>query len=403
MDLSEKFALQMEEGDFSETHDIMSPVMKLQMSEAALKQAWDTTRASIGAFVGLYDTTNEEVQEYNVIHVVLQYENNGMKVSFTYNKSGELDGLWLSYQPIEVEAVSNEEFKIQIDGDDYEISGMLTLPNNVDNPPVAILVHGSGTNDMDETIGGNKPFRDIAHGLARQGIGTIRYNEYLLEHIENAPSNYTIYDDSLNDASAAISYALTCNQVDSKQIYIIGHSLGGMMAPKIATDHEEVAGIILLAGSPRSLLEISLDQYKNLLEAEEDLSKEEKEELINQRIDEIQKINRLSGDKDEVILGVPASYWHSLNQIDHGEYAKNLEIPIHIMQGTEDFQVFVDIDYVQWQDILEDKDNVTFDLYEGLNHLFMESSGYKNVEEYLVKSTVAQEVIDDIAGYILDY
>ncbi|MDE7061294.1 MAG: lysophospholipase, partial [Lachnospiraceae bacterium] len=80
--------------------------------------------------------------------------------------------------------------------------------------------------------------------------------------------------------------------------------------------------------------------------------------------------------------------------------AKNLEIPILILQGDADFQVYPDRDYAAWQVLLEGKSNVTFQLFEGLNHLFMLSDGTMNVTEYDTKAQVAPEVIDAIAAWM---
>ncbi|MEG0252450.1 MAG: dienelactone hydrolase family protein, partial [Christensenellaceae bacterium] len=97
-------------------------------------------------------------------------------------------------------------------------------------------------------------------------------------------------------------------------------------------------------------------------------------------------------------LGISAKYWYSLNQIDTPKIASKLSIPMFFLQGTQDFQVSAEVDFEAWQ-ALELK-NAQFQLYDGLNHLFMQSDGTKSVEEYNKKSTVSPQVIADIAEFI---
>lgn len=60
----------------------------------------------------------------------------------------------------------------------YPLNGILSLPDIASaKVPAVVLVHGSGPADMDESIGANKPFRDIAEALSAQGIAVLRYDK----------------------------------------------------------------------------------------------------------------------------------------------------------------------------------------------------------------------------------
>jgi dienelactone hydrolase len=358
----------------------------------------------MGSYQKLYKSTETQNGEYKDIDVILRYENNGLDVRFVYNKSGKIDGLWINYYPFEEENVSNdrlEEVDITIGKAPYAVDGKLTLPIGAAKPPVVILVQGSGTHDMDETIGaaGNKPFRDLALGLAEQGIASIRYHERYFQYPELGTVT-TIEEDLLADASEAVSYAATCDKVDSGNIYVLGHSLGGMMAPKITQDHTEVAGIICLAGSPRKLEDISYDQQMAALDQTAGISALQKITMTKQVNAILDSIKNLKGAETEIFFGYPSSYWYSLNQIDTPKIADDLKIPILICQGSKDFQVYPDKDYTAWQELFYGHVNVTFRLYENLNHLFMPSSGKNDITDYNPKANVDQQVIDDVAGWI---
>ena len=89
-------------------------------------------------------------------------------------------------------------------GEKSSLEGILTLPKTSGSPPVVIMIPGSGPNDMDETIGENKPFADIAHGLAQRGIASFRFNKRSYEHPEELLGHVTVEDEILNDASNAV-------------------------------------------------------------------------------------------------------------------------------------------------------------------------------------------------------
>ena len=398
-ELSKKLALQMSKGEFNETHDTLSPLARDQISLKALEQAWKDTVADIGNYKSVREIRQEASGTGTAVYLILDYDNSGIQILFSYNTDKKLDGLWISFAPYDsvTHDDSFEEITISFGDSKNPLEGILTLPKDINNPPVAILIHGSGNHDADESIGVNKPFRDLAHGLARKGIAVIRYKE----NIPKSFDEFTIEDDSLDGAAHAIEYAQSCGKLDTDKIIIIGHSLGGMMAPKIASGNKEVDGIVSLAGSPRRLEDIVLDQVRVLSKADESISDVLYKLALAQTDAQVKKVKELKESSAEIILGYPASYWYSLNQIDTPIIVKDIDIPIFIAQGSKDFQVYADIDYMAWKELLKAKDNVTFRLYDNLNHLFMTTNGRMDTTEYNIKGTVEQKVIDDIAKWIL--
>lgn len=397
-ELSKELALQMVKGDFDQTHQLFSPMVKLQLTKNSLKSSWDTTVADLGDYKEIYSAEQMTEGAYQNIIIVLKYENNGLKITFTYNDKGKIDGLWMNYATAGMKLETTDVYAEQAirigEGGDYPVDGILTLPNGATKPPVLILVPGSGTHDWDESIGSgvNKPFRDIAHGLAEQGIATIRYQERLAAYPELASERVTIQLDSLDDVNAAIAFATGCDQIDTGRIYVLGHSLGGMLAPKIAADHKEVKGILCLAGSPRKLEDIVIDQQELFGNGDKKVMDEVRKQA--------KEVKGLTEESAGDYLGMPASYWYSLNLIDTPEILKTLTVPMFIAQGSADLQVYADRDYTAWQELLKDRKDVTFKLYDNLNHLFMASNGEKDLSEYLIPSSVDRQVIEDMAAWI---
>jgi hypothetical protein len=174
--------------------------------------------------------------------------------------------------------------------------------------------------------------------------------------------------------------------------------LGGTLAPRIASHDEELAGIILLAGSPRYLLDLWLEQTIYLASLDNEIDNVEAE-YIEMIEGEINKVDDPSVDNSEIILGASKAYWLDLKAYDTIETAKNLTIPVLILQGGRDYQVTLE-DFNGWKDGLDGRGNVTFKIYENLNHLFIIGSGVPTPAEYGIAGNVAQIVIEDIAEWV---
>lgn len=407
LELSKEYANQFVKLEFKKVVENSTEEVKKQISEEYLKSVWQSTVEALGAYIDIYSQDMESEDDKTIVKTVMKFEENGLLLTLSYNKEQQVKGLWFSYQSLEEENVESEkftEYDISVGSSDLSLEGKLTLPNGVSKPPVVILVQGSGTTDLDETVGavGNKPFRDIAHRLAERGIASIRYNKRFYQYADQATDHFTIYDEVLNDVSYAIDLAAADDRVDGSKIYIIGHSLGGMLAPKIATDNPEVAGIVSLAGTPRNLEDLIFDQAKDAMDLQTNLTEEDKIYAIGQYEEMIKSIKNLdNGNLGEAILGVTGYYWKSLNEIDTKSLVQELTIPMLFLQGSEDFQVYADVDFEEWKTILKGNENASFVLYDGLNHMFMKSNGLSDAKEYDIKGSVDVNVIEDIAEWIL--
>lgn len=407
---SEKFSEQMATGNFERVANEFTDEMEQQLTVDQLRAVWHNTASDIGQYQGIYKTEVSIRNNQANVAVVLNYERRGLTVILNYDANNQINGLFIRYSalPVSHEAKAHEKFEeseILIGSGEVRLKGLFTLPTGVKHPSIVILLHGSGPADMDGTIGmaANKPFQDIAHGLAEQGIASIRYNKRTWQYPELFTNDSTIQDEVVDDAMAAIQYAKHSNLINPQKIYILGHSMGGMLSPYIAKVSKDVAGIIVLAGSPRKLEDIILSQNIALINANADQS--QKDAIMSQLELEIAKVKAIKPtDAPTTILGVSSSYWSSLNEINTPLICKELQIPMLIMQGERDFQVLADVDYKMWQELLQGRDNVEFNLYKGLNHLFMPVNGAQEITTfqtaYDASNHVDKAVIVDIAEWI---
>ncbi len=393
-------------GNFNNFYKDYNEELKKSFTSDLLVSSWISVIQKSGPIKKYLGSTYTKQNGYNIVDSSFDAMLYNFKIIISYDKNGKPDGLHTRFSPKEPpEPKSSDKWEeVAVKVGDKELPGMLTLPKGVQKPPVLIMIQGSGPSDMNESLGTtpNRPFEDIAHGLADQGVATLRYNKSTYQYPNGGGD--TIQDEILDDAAAAVK--LLCNEkrVDENRIYVLGHSLGGIMAPKITTDNSQIKGFISLAGSLRTLQDIMLDQNITAVMAATSLTEQQKSDLILQVKSEINKTKTLEDGGTGFILGATTNYWKSLNAIDNLTLIKNLNVPMLIMQGSSDFQVYADKDYKLWQDTLQGRNNVTFKLYNGLSHLFMTNqispNGVADASLYNAPNHVDPQVIADIATWI---
>lgn len=403
---SKTLAMQVVSGDFASVTAEFNDTLKASLSEADFQTGWEQVMVSAGSFEEYYKTEIEEGSQ--VYHCILKFEESGVRLSFGYDADGKVQSIWTDFYAIPPELVENDRWKEQeisipftSNGTEYQLTGVLTLPVGTEKPPIVIFVQGSGQSDYNEAIHENRPFQDIAWGLAEKGIASIRYNKRYYQFPAQVPEAITVSDEVLEDVATAISFASGLESVENSRIYLIGHSLGGMLAPKIMKDNSQLAGMISLAGSPRHLADIVYDQNVDALNQMENINELQKQASLaqlKQMIDQVKSVSDLTD--TTALIGQPACYWASLNEIDTVALVKELTVPMLFLQGTADFQVKVDTDFAAWKEALEGHENAHFQVYDGLNHLFMKTNGKTDISEYDTPGHVDQAVIDDISAFI---
>jgi uncharacterized protein len=263
-----------------------------------------------------------------------------------------------------------------------------------------VLVHGSGPNDRDETVGAAKPFRDLAWGLASRGIAVLRYEKRTHQYgVKLATAtDLTVQQETIDDALAAVDLLRHTAEVDPKRVYVLGHSLGAMLAPRIGQRDPGIAGLIVMAGAARPLEDLVLEQISHLASRQGAPSEAEKKQIETLRA-EVAKVKALKPGATGTALGAPASYWLDLRGYNPPEAAKSLKQPLLILQGERDYQVTPD-NLEAWKKALAGRPNVTFKSYPKLNHLFIEGEGKSVPAEYQKPGHVSAAVIVDVAAWI---
>ena len=285
---------------------------------------------------------------------------------------------------------------------EYALPGTLTLPKGDGPFPVVVLVQGSGASDRDESIGALKPFRDLAVGLAEQGIATLRYDKrtYELPFHSNAISDLTVQDETVDDVLAAVDMLSQTGGIDANRIVVLGHSLGGSLLPRIKEQDEKgkVAGMVSVAGQARKLGDVIIEQADYLL-ALHAISAEQAAALKAQA--QMTLDPNLQDDGSGVkIINAPISYWLDFGQYKATDLAKTQTGPLLVMQGEKDYQVTME-DFALWKQELASRTDVTYKQYPNLVHSLVDIAGAKSLpSDAVTPANVPSAVITDIANWL---
>jgi len=293
----------------------------------------------------------------------------------------------------------------------YPLNGLLTLPGQIAVPvPAVVFVHGSGSSNMDEKVGKLTPFKDLADGLAAHGIASIRYDKRSFAHgwklLRDKSTVITVKEETIDDAILATEILRNDLRIDSDRIFIIGHSMGGMLAPRIDAEGGDFRGLIIMAGTPRKLEEVMIEQLEEAMTLMKGIPKKIAEKQAQKICDMFDGLYNLSDEearKKKVGGGTTLYYFKEMGEHDAPKYLTEIQKPMLIMQGKRDFQVKADKDFGAYQELLKDKGNVTYKLYENLNHVFVPSvygDITKAKQEYNIEQHISEEIIADIADWI---
>lgn len=289
-------------------------------------------------------------------------------------------------------------------GTEWALPGTLAVPAGRGPHPAVVLVHGSGPQDRDETGGLSKPFRDLAWGLASQGIAVLRYDKRTRVHGARfaAAKTYTVKEETVDDALAAVALLRRTPGVDAKRIFVLGHSLGGGLVPRIGAADPGVRGFVILAGYTRPLHDEIVRQYEYLFNSDGTLGDDERKLLEGARRNaaRVRALTAADAASAELLQGAPASYWLDLRDYSPPAAARQLRRPLLVLQGGRDYNVTMDA-FRDWQTALSGRRDADFKTYPKLDHAFLEGEGPgKDSDSAAAPRNVAPYVVADIADWI---
>lgn len=396
-------------GDTAAVHARFDAKMAAAVSAEQLAQGLASIKAGAGELQSRGEPTSDVREDGALVTQSLRFERAEVVAFVAFDKERRISGFALrppkapvvEVPPVPADA-AYEERELRIGDAANGLPATLAMPRGKGPFPAVVLVHGSGPQDRHSTIGPNRPFLDIARGLAERGIAVLRYEKRTKAQPQafTADGGGTIDRETTDDALLAVQTLRSQPGVNAKRVFVFGHSLGGMMAPRIAQRDPKIAGIVLLAAPSRPLLDILVEQNKRLAVLDDGRISDQENAAIMRLSDSVKAVR----DGREMTaaqgpLGLSPDYWRTVEAVDPVAEAARIKQPMLILQGARDIQV-VDADWQNWRAAFHDDARVTFKLYESLNHLAIPGEGDGTVAEYTRPGHVAPELIADVAAWI---
>ncbi len=315
--------------------------------------------------------------------------------------------------------------------DDIKLAGTITIPKNKENPPVVILISGSGPQNRNEELLNHRPFLILSDYLSRRGIAVLRYDDRGVGESGGQFNGATSLDFA-SDVEAAIEFLKKRKGINTNKIGLIGHSEGGLIAPLVASKNSDVSFIVSLAGtgvdgkqvlltqmkrgaelqgvSPEIIqinnefadivLSIVQEEHPDVMESKTIASFEQHRTNLSEEIKNIYTMDVLKKN----FLGFTKDPWmHYFVKTDPVQFISKVRIPILVINGSKDYQVIPELNLAGFRKGLKKAGNKDYTIkeIEGLNHLFQTADTGAGTEYETIEETFSPVALKIVGDWIL--
>ncbi len=318
-----------------------------------------------------------------------------------------------------------------------KLAGTLTIPEGEGPFPAVLLITGSGSQDRDETLFGHKPFKVIADYLTRQGIAVLRVDDRGVGGSTGNPLTAATAD-LAGDVLSGVEFLKDRPEIDNEKIGLIGHSEGGMIAPMVAVQSDDIAFIVLMAAPGIPGDEIIMYQVEAIARTEGIEEDELQEVLLQQReildiVIEVEEDEIAAGeirsilestyakmseaDKDilktaygsieeyieQTIQQLLLPWYRYFIKYDPRPVLAEVSCPVLAVNGSKDLQVEARTNLLAIEEVFKKagKRNYQIKEFTGLNHLFQTSQTGHPAEYGQIKETISPDVLEYMGSWIL--
>ncbi|MHC4799719.1 MAG: alpha/beta hydrolase, partial [Planctomycetota bacterium] len=276
-------------GDFARAVEHFDETMNKDLPPNVLANKWKGQTKQYGRLTQHTEVSFGKWRKYNVAIVACKFARADFDAEVLFDAQNRIAGLvfTLIYQRPDYDLAGRYiEEEVEFGQAAWVLPGTLTLPLGKGPFPVVVLVHGLGPHDRDETVGTNKPFRDLAAGLASRGIAVFRYVKRNKQYPEKiavmdmvvgrlTEKGFTIHQEAVEDVKEAVFFLRHKDQIDNNKIFLLGHSYGGTLLPRICTEVWGFKGLIVMGGPSRPLEDVILEQETYLASVDGKVTEEE--------------------------------------------------------------------------------------------------------------------------------
>lgn len=317
------------------------------------------------------------------------------------------------------------------------LAGTLTLPEGDGPFPAVALISGSGAQNRDSEVFGHRIFLVLADHLSRRGIAVLRSDDRGVGESEGVFEEATTRDFA-GDAAAAVAYLRRRPEIDRGAVGLVGLSEGGLIAPMVAAESDEVAFIVLMAGpglTGEEILYLQADLISRAMDMPEEqrranrLLQERMFPVIKEEEDVERRRARIREMLEELLDGLSESERQAMgvtpetregwitSQVntaggpwfrfflvhDPRPVLRQVEVPVLALNGERDLQVPPDENLSAIEAALREGGNPDFTVRElaGLNHLFQTATTGAPMEYAQIEETMSPEAMDVVVRWIL--
>lgn len=411
-EMAETFVKQLKNSRYEEACKSFDETISSSIDRTRLQIIWEKLLVQIGRFEKIDDRSIFETPQAITVVLTGEFEKMFFDIRISFNEKDEISGLYfvpnrdkdLYVSPDYVDESKFDEIELTIGDAPWALPATLAVPKGEGAFPAIVLVHGSGPNDRDESVGPNKPFRDIAQGLASRGIAVLRYEKRTKQYPNSISriDDFTPREETVIDAAKAVETLADYDKINPNRIFVFGHSLGGFLIPRIAREQSRAAGYIMAAANASPLEKIFLDQIEYISLADGKISPEEQAQidLVKSKID---NLSRLTDSSDYSAIDLPLNlkpaYWMYLKNYDPVAEAANIDRPTLIIGCGRDYQVTRE-EFKIWESVLGGDKNFHFKYFPELNHLFASGKDMSVPAEYTEKKPVSRDFVEYLAKWI---
>lgn len=421
LSVAKRFGDDLGAGRYKKACENFDATMKGAMPPDRLASMWKGLEGQLGAFKSFGPSVYTKRPDNDYVVMETKFEKQTVWIRLVFDRQARIAGLWVdpspkSQTPDGAAAAAGYKLPKYADENKYaeepaafgpeewRARGLLTIPRGEGRVPAVVLVHGSGPHDEDETIGPNKPFKDLAAGLASRGIAVLRYRKrtYAYRMRLAAEGRITIREEVVDDALEALKYVRAHPRVNPDRVFVVGHSLGATMTPQIAREDGKVAGAVLFAGTARDLTDVLLEQLAYIASLPLP-NQADNQKLYDEALATILKVRNKELGEDARLLNVPLAYWNEVGEAAGRslQIAKELKCRLLIASGGRDYQV-TRKDFDLYKRELKGRPNVTLKWFKQCNHLFFGGREMSTPQEYSQPGHVDGKVVKYLADWILE-
>lgn len=396
---------------FAEIEELFAPPLRAVVSAETLRIGWVTEIGKNGPVSSIGEPTSEPIKTGLIrVSIPVTCEHGALTVVMSVDDVGMLQGLRIASAittswspPSYANPKKFDEHDVTVGSGSLAVPGTLSLPRRHGPRPGVVLLGGGGPFDRDETDGPNRPLKDLAWGLASRGVAVLRFDKVTFVHqsqVAQAP-NFTMTDEYVPHTVAAVHLLQRQPAVDPGRVFVLGHSMGGKVAPRVATAEPSIAGLVILAGDaqPMQHAAVRVARYLAALNPVPDAEAAVATMTRQAAMVESANLSPLTP-ASELPFGLSGAYWLDQRGYEPVSAAAALNKPMLIIQGGRDYQVTVEDDLSRWKAGIGHRPEVTIRVYDADNHLFFHGSGPSTPAEYERAQHVDPAVVADIAAWL---